>query len=237
MPIITNGFNIGTATATVITESSDAQHVVLQNLEPANSSDAYAKAGRLFLLQREFTVNSPGTAIFEVETGANGLQIDSYEIVSTAETIKGELIEGATVTTTGSAIPAYNLNRNESDAHDAIFLAGTAISGGTAIAAELLTADKHAAAGGMTSGKIFTLAPSTKYAFKFVNRGNQATTVHLQLLFSEQFNGDTDIWISGAAEDTIRIRGGETLHIPLLQSQTLTAESATTTRLGVLQQD
>lgn len=237
MPIITNGFTVGTAATQVITESADAQHVVLQNLEPSNNTASYAKAGRMFLLQREFSIASTGTAIFELETGANGLQIDSYEIVSTVESVKGELIEGATVSTTGSAIPAYNLNRNESDAHDAVFLAGTAISGGTVIAAEFINADKHAASGGGASGKIFTLAPSTTYAMKFVNRGNQTTSVLFQLLFAEQFNGDTDIWVSGAEDETIRIRGGETLHLPLLQSQTLTAQSNTTTKLGVLQQD
>lgn len=237
MPIITNGFTIGTAVTEVITESSDAQHVVLQNLEPRDSVETYAKEGRLYLLQQEFTITSPGTAIFELATGTEGLQIQQYEILSTLENVKGELIEGATVSTTGAAIPAYNMNRNSSDTHSAVFTAGTAVTGGTVIAAELLTADKHAAAGGSFSGKVFTLKPSTDYAMKFVNRGNQTTTVFFQMMFAEKFNGDSDMWISGAADQTIRIRGGETLHLPLLQSQTLTARASQDNQLGVLQQD
>lgn len=237
MPIITNGFTIGTAVTEVITESADAQHVVLQNLEPESNTDDLARAGYAFNIQREFTVASPGTAIFNVATGSNGLQIQNYEITSSAETIKAELIEGATVSTTGAAIPAYNLNRNESDSHDAVFLAGTAISGGTVVAAEYLTADKHAAAGGMKSGKVFTLKPSENYGLKFVNKGNQSTTVFFQMTFSEKYNGDIDIWISGAEDQTIRVRGGETLHLPLLQSQTLTARASQDNKLGVLQQD
>lgn len=228
---------VGTATAVVVGQSPDAQVAVIQNLEPANTADAYAKAGYQYLIQREFTIASPGTAIFEMATGANGAQIDYYEIVSTLQAVKAELVEGATVTTTGSAIPAYNLNRNESDAHDTVFTAGTAISGGTTIAAEYITADKHAASGGMHSGKIFTLKPNADYGLKFVNKGNNTTTVFFQMTFSEKYNGLTDVWLGGDVDNAIRVRGGETLVLPMIQNQTLSAVAERDNQLGVLRQD
>lgn len=235
--ISANAYTVGTASGIVVGMSADAQTAVLQNLEPSNHSDAYARHGYLYLMQKEFSIASPGTAIFQVTTGDTGLQIESYEFISTLETVKGELIEGATVGTSGAAIPAYNLNRNESDAHDAVFVAGTSISGGTVIAAELINADKHAAGGGMASGKIFTLAPNTDYAMKFVNRGNQTTSVLFQLLFSEKYNGYNDVWLGGTADNAIRLRGGESLVLPMIQGQTLSAVALTDSQLGVLRQD
>lgn len=230
-------YTVGTASGVVVGMSADAQVAVLQNLEPTNSSEAYAKHGYLYLIQREFTVSSPGTAIFQVATGATGMQIEGYEIISTTDNIKAELIEGATVGTTGAAIPAYNMNRNESDAHSATFTAGTSISGGTTVAAEYITADKHAASGGAASGKIFTLEPSTNYALTFVNKGNQTTTVFFQLRFAEKYNGYTDVWLGGAADDAIRLRGGETLTLPMIQGQILSAVAKSDSQLGVLRQD
>lgn len=237
MAVTHNRYTVGTALAKVVTDSADNQEVWLQNLGPANTSDAYAKDGYLFLLQREFTVASPGTAIFEMATGVNGAQINYYEIVSDTDTIKAELIEGATVGTTGSAIPAFNLNRTSSDAHDATFTAGTSISGGTTIAGEYITADKHAASGGMSSGKVFTLAPSTDYAMKFVNRGNQTTTVFFQMTFAEDFNGHNDIWVGDAVGTGVRVRGGDTVHMTLQQGQTLSAISPQDNELMVTRQD
>lgn len=237
MPIITYKASIGTASAIAVGQSPDAQQVVLENLAPLNDANEYAKAGYSYLLQREFTVASPGTAIFEVSTGTTGMQIEGYDIISTTDNIKASLLEGATVGTSGAAIPAYNLNRNESDAHNATFTAGTSISGGTVIAAEYITADKHAASGGMASGKIFTLVPSTDYAMTFVNKGNQTTTVFFQMRFSEKYNGWNDVYLGGEVGDTIRLRGGEKLTLKMLQGQTLSAVSNTDNELGVLRQD
>lgn len=237
MAVTHNRYTVGTALAQVVADSADAQEVWLQNLGPENASHAYAKDGFLYLLQREFTVGSPGTAIFEVTTGANGIQIDNYEIVSTTDNVKAELLEGATVGTTGSPIAAYNLNRNFSDAHDTTFTAGTSISGGTVVAAEYITADKHAASGGMSSGKVFTLAPSTDYAFKFVNKGNQTTTVFFQMTFAEDFNGHNDVWVGDAVGTGVRVRGGDTIHMSLIQGQKLFAVSQQDNELMVTRQD
>jgi hypothetical protein len=237
MAVTHNRYTVGTAVAQVVADSGDAQEVWLQNLGPANTSDAYAKDGYLYLLQREFTVSSPGTAIFELATGPNGAQINFYEILSTTDNLKAELVEGATVGTTGSAIAAHNLNRNASDAHATTFTAGTSISGGTVVAAEYITADKHAASGGMDSGKIFTLAPSTDYAMTFVNKGNQTTTVFFQMTFAEDFNGNNDVWVGDAVGTGVRVRGGDTVHMSLIQGQKLFAVSAQDNELMVTRQD
>jgi hypothetical protein len=243
MAVTHNRYTVGTALAKVVADSPDSQEVWLQNLQPAPGAASYATSGYLYLLHREFTVTSPGTAIFELTTGSTGFQIANYEIVSDTSNVEAELIEGATVGTTGAAIPAFNMNRNASDAHDATFLAGTSISGGTAIASEYITADKHAAGGGSRSGKIFTLEPSTAYAMKFVNRGNQDTTVHFQLAFSEQHagydgtNDINDIWVGDAVGTGVRVRGGETVHMSLIQGQTLSAIAAQDNELMVTRQD
>lgn len=237
MAVTHSRYTVGTTLARVVADSPDSQEVWLQNLAPENTVEAYAKEGKAYLVQREFAVSSPGTVIFDVETGTNGLQIQGYDIVSDTDKVKAELIEGATVGTTGSAIQAYNMNRNFSDAHDAVLLAGTSISGGTTIAAEFITADKHAASGGSTSGKIFTLEPSTHYAMKFVNRGNQTTNVHFQMRFVEEFNGHTDIWVGDAVGTGVRVRGGETVHMSLIQGQTLSAVSEQDNELMVTRQD
>ena len=228
---------VGTATTPVVGMSADAQIAVIQNLEPQSVASEYAKAGYAYLLQSEFTVNSPGTAIFKVETGTRGMQIDFYEIVSTTDDVKGELIESPTIGTTGAAIPAYNLNRNYSDAHDTTFTAGTSISGGTVIAAEYITADKHAASGGGQSAKVYTLKPSTTYGFKFVNKGNQNTTVFFQMSFVEKYNGWNDVWLGGGVDAGVRLRGGEVMQLPMIQGQTLSAVASDDVEVGVLRQD
>lgn len=230
-------YTVGTATSPIVGMSADAQVAYIQNLEPNSNSSDYAKHGYAYLLQREFTVASPGTAIFEVVTGVRGMQIDYYEIVSTVDNVKAELIESPTIGTTGSAIPAYNLNRNESDSHAATFTAGTAISGGTVVAAEYITADKHAASGGGSSAKIYTLAPSTTYGFKFVNKGNQTTTVFFQMTFVEKYNGYNDVWLGGAVDSGVRLRGGQVLQLPMIQGQTLSAVASDDVQVGVLRQD
>ena len=237
MAVTHNRYTVGTALAQVVADSPDSQEVWLQNLAPLNQPSDYAKEGYSYLIQREFTVASPGTAVFEMATGTNGAQIDYYEIVSTTDNVKAELVEGATIGTTGSPIPAYNLNRTSSDLHDAVFTAGTSISGGTVVSAEYVTADKHAASGGMQSGRIYTLAPSTTYGFKFVNRGNQNTTVFFTMTFAEDYNGHKDVWVGDAVGTGVRVRGGETVHMSLIQGQKLFAVAEQDNELMVTRQD
>lgn len=236
-PITSYSVTVGTAVVPVVGMSNDGQIAVIQNHEsPSNAAD-YARDGGMFLLHREFTIASPGTAMFSVATGSTGMQIEFYEIISTTENVRAELVEGATITTTGAAIPAYNLNRNVSDSHTTVFKAASTVTGGSVVSAEYVTADKHAAGGGRTSGKIQTLEPSTSYAFKFINKGNQTTTVFFQMGFVEKYNGYNDVWLGGTVGDGIRLRGGQTLQLPMIQGQTLNGVASADSEIGVLRQD
>lgn len=235
--ITSYGVTVGTASTPIVGMSADAQIAVIQNQEPSASIEQLARDGYLYNLAQRFTVSSSGTVSFGIATGPNGLQIEGYEIVSQTEAVEASLIEGATVSTTGAAIPAYNFNRNESDAHVSVLKAATAVTGGSAVSKEYLTADKHSASGGKGSSKILTLKPSDDYAFSFVNLGNQATEVFFQVTFSEKYNGLNDVWLGGSVGDGVRLQGGQMVQLPMIQGQTLNAIAKADNQVGVLRQD
>lgn len=229
--------SLGTASVPIVGMSADAQHVVIQNLEPSSEADEYARNGYLYIVGGTVTVGASGTALFNVATGAAGLQIEGYELVSAAEPIYAELVEGATVTTTGAAIPSYNLNRTEADDATAVFTAASTVTGGSAISSELITASKQGGGGGMIVSKIHTLRASSNYAFRFKNLTNQETVFFFQVIFSEKFNGQNDVWLGGEGEASFRLRGGEHVYLPMIQGQTLSAEAGESALVGVLKQD
>jgi hypothetical protein len=228
---------VGTAVVPVVGMSADAQYVVLQNVEPESTVPALSRAGRVYLVEQEFTVTGAGTALFNVATGPTGFQIEFYEIVSDRGTILAELIEGATVTTTGSAIPAYNMNREFPDDYDAVFTAASTVTGGSAISRELLPASVAGGAGQMSISKIHTLLADSDYAMRFINRSEQTTTCFLQIGFTEKFNGQDDLWLGGAEGEGFRLRGGESVALPMIAGQTLSAVATEAATLGVLKQD
>ena len=228
---------VGTASVPVVGMSADAQHVVIQNQEPAPAGDGYARAGDLFVVASQFNIAGPGTALFSVTTGDFGMQIDSYEIVSTGEVVLGQLLEGATITTTGTAIPAYNLNRQFPDTYDAVLEPATVMTGGTVVSQEIATATKNAAGGGRVSTKIHTLEANTEYGFRFINQGNQTTSVFFQMTFAEKYNGFHDVWLGGSVGDGVRLRGGESIQLPMIQGQTLSAVASDDVQIAVLRQD
>lgn len=229
--------SVGTATVPVVSMSADAQYVVLQNLEPVSNPDAYARAGYLYLAGGTVTLGASGTALFNLATGPTGLQIEGYELVSGAENVYAELIEGATVTTTGAAVPSYNLNRTEADDAQAVLTAASTVTGGSAISTELITASKQGGGGGMIVSKIHTLEASSDYAFRFTNLTNQETLFFFQVIFSEKFNGQNDVWLGGPDGSSFRLRGGEHVALPMIQGQTLSAQAEESALVGVLKQD
>jgi len=231
------GMTVGTATTTIVGMSADAQYVIIQNQEPSSDTLDYARDGHQYFVFQTFTISALGTVNFAVATGAGGLQVDYFETTSTVENVSTYLIEGATVVTTGAAIPAYNLNRNVSDTVSAVFKAATSVTGGTVVAQEFITADKKAAGGGKTSGQIYTLKPSNDYALRFVNEGNQETKIFYQLGFVEDFNGNNDVWLGGSVGSGLRLRGGQTVHLPMIQGQTLSAVASQNVQIAVLRQD
>jgi hypothetical protein len=234
-----NGYtvSVGTASVPIVGMSADAQYVIIQNLEPVSDPDAYARAGYLYLAGGTVTLGASGTALFNLATGPAGLQIEGYELVSSAETVYAELIEGATVTTTGGAVPSYNLNRTEADDAQAVLTAASTVTGGSAISTELITASKQGGGGGMIVSKIHTLEASSDYAFRFTNLTNQETLFFFQVIFSEKFNGQNDVWLGGEDGTSFRLRGGEHVALPMIQGQTLSAEAEESALVGVLKQD
>lgn len=229
--------SLGTASVPIVSPSADAQNVVIQNLEPASDPDEYARAGYLYIVGGTVTIGASGTARFSVATGSVGMQIEGYELVSTAEPVYAELIEGATITTTGAAIPSYNLNRNEADDATTVFSAASTVTGGSTISSELITGSKQGGGGGMVASKIHTLKPSANYAFRFTNMTNQETGFFFQVIFSEKFNGQNDVWLGGDGEAAFRLRGGESVYLPMISGQVLSAEAGESALVGVLKQD
>jgi len=236
MAITTQVYTVGTAISKVVTDSGDSQDVILQNLEPAANADDLSRAGYLYLVQSKFTLAASGTALFNMATPVGGTQLEFYEIVSTAEPVFAELVEGGTPTT-GGTVPSYNINRNEADDAATVFTQATVLTGGTVVSAELVTGSKQGGGASGTFSKIHTLQGSSDYGMRFVNQSNQETDVFVQIAFSEKFNGQNAVWVGEGVNDGIRLGGGESMTMRLQQKQTLWAVSEEQAELAVLRQD
>jgi hypothetical protein len=217
--------------------SADSQDVHVFNLEPRSDPHAYARAGYLFIASGTVSIAGSGTALFNLATGADGLQIEGYELASTEQDVYAELVEGATVTTTGAAVPSYNLNRNSDDDAEAVLTAASTVTGGSAISAELITASKIGGGGMGRFTKIHTLEASSDYAFRFTNLSEQVTLFFFQIIFSEKFNGQNDVWVGGEPGNGYRLPGGHHIHLPMVMGQTLSASAVNDSRVSILRQD
>lgn len=214
---------VGTAETILVKSDNDPQHVYVSNLQPPHDPDQYARDGYVFLLAKQFALTSPGTATFSITTGATGAQFEFYDIASDNQNVSAVLFEGGTVTKAGTPIPAYNLNRNFGDNHNAVFDTATAYTPGTEINRELVTAAKNVG-GHLAAAKVQTLEANADYVMQFVNLGNQTTNVLLQLGFSEQYNGQHDLHL-GAAGSAAVIRGGESMEFDLFPGDTLVGQT------------
>ena len=229
MAITTQLVSVGTATSTLSLPTVDAQDVWIENLEPSNDVADYSRHGYTYAVSRYQTIANGGTAIFSFTTGDTGAQFDFWMFSAENSSILASLIEGATITTTGAAIPGYNLDRNASDAHDAVLQGATALTGGTTVLSEYVPASNQAG-GGVGSAKLVTLEPNTQYGFKFVDVGGNGTPIHIQIGWVEKFNGWNEVWINGTSGQTVRLRGGERIQIELEQGEGL---NGVATRDGV----
>lgn len=205
-------YSVGTAAQTVVAPNHDYTKYALKNLQPASVNDM-ARDGYVYLIARQFSITQGASASFSIETGPTGAQFDFYEIISSVSDIYAELIEGATVTVTGDPIVAHNLNRNYSDAHSSVLKAASAVTGGTTISAEYITATNQGG-GAIASTKIHTLKPNTQYVMKFTNQGAQTTPVFFQLGFSEHYNGYNNIWLN-AVNNSYVLKPGDELIMEL----------------------
>jgi hypothetical protein len=143
-----------------------------------------AKRGLVYLMAQFFDVAQGASTSFCMTTNGAEVEFQFFDIVCTQEQIKAELIEApSSITKFGPAITARNLNRNFSDSHSVGLQSASGISGGTVVASELIGSDK--ASGANSSVKVHTLSASTEYAMVFFNTGNQDTTAHLNLGWTE----------------------------------------------------
>lgn len=214
-------YSVGTTPTTVVAPTNDYVKYVLKNLQPEVVLE-YARDGYIFLLAKQFTIPNSTSVSFSIVSGPNGAQFDFYSIISDKANVFAELIEGATVVTTGADIPAYNLNRNYSDAHSAVLKAATSVTGGTTISSEFISATNQSSAA-VSSDKIHTLKANTQYAMKFTTLG-ATTDVFFQLGFSEHYNGLNEIWLD-TLNDSFVLKAGDELTMELPPLVTINAVS------------
>lgn len=237
MAITTQVITVGTAGATLCSPTIDTQAVWVENLEPANNLGDFSRNGNTYMVSRYQTISNGGTAIFSFTTGDTGAQFDYWQFDAANSSVLASLVEGATITTTGSAIPGYNLNRNSSDTHDAVLIGASALTGGTTVLSEYIGASNQAS-GGATSAKIVTLEPNTEYGFKFVDVGGNGTPIHIQIGWIEQYNGYNDVWLNGASGQSVRLRGGEKIQLELEHGEGLTGTAIREgVQIAVMRQD
>ena len=237
MAITSQVVTVGTAVTTIALPTIDAQNLWIENLEPPNTLGGLSRDGYTYMVSKDLTLSNGGTALFSFTTGPTGAQFDYWQFDAATSSVLGELIEGATITVTGTAVPAYNLNRNLSDTYSAVLEGATAITGGTVILTEFIGASNQAA-GGASSSKIVTLEPNTQYGFRFTDIGGTGTKLHIQIAWVEKYNGYNDVWINGAAGSAVRLRGGEKIQLQLQQVEGITGVGIRDgLRVAVLRQD
>lgn len=225
----------GSATQ-VVAPTIDSGHYLLKNIQPADELGEYSRQGFAWAASQYFQIANNGTAIFSFTTGASGAQIDYWNFDSSDSSVIGELIEGATITTTGSAIPSYNLDRNTSGTATAVLIGASALTGGTVVYSNYIGASNQAS-GGAASNQIITLKPSTQYGFRFRDVGGNGTYVHALITWLEIFNGQQHIWL-GTKDDSFVLRGGEEIKFKLFPGEAIDAIAGHNgAKLVVIRQD
>lgn len=229
--------SVGTATTTLVPPTVDAALIWLENIEPSNDIGDFSRDGYTYMVSRDLTLPNNGVARFSFTTGPTGAQIDFWEFDASGSNVLGELIEGATITTTGTAVPAYNLNRNFADDYEAVLEGATAITGGTVILTEFVVASNQSG-GGASSSKLVTLEPNTQYGFRFTDVGGNGAKLHIQIGWVEKYNGYNDVWVNNSVGNASRLRGGEKIQLKLNQSEGLVATAIRdSVKIAVMRQD
>lgn len=83
-----------------------------------------------------------------------------------------------------------------------------------------------------------TLEPSTEYGLRFIDVGGNGADVYIQIGWAELYNGYNDVWINGAAGESVRLRGGEKIQFDLQQGEGLTGEAIRDgVQVAVMRQD
>lgn len=231
-----NVYTVGTAAITVVEPTVDSARYVIKNLQPAPIMGELARKGHIYSISQSTSIANNGNVYFSFTTGPSGAQFEHWEFNSSTSSVLASLIEGATITTTGSPITAHNLNRNESDAYGSVLQGASAITGGTTILSQYVGASNQSTGGVATSIPV-TLAPNTQYGFRFQDVGGQGTSLHIQLEWAEQYNGYNDVWL-GTAGDSFILHGGEEISMYLRPYETINATAGSEgCRVAVMRQD
>ncbi len=143
-----------------------------------------ARRGLVYLMAQFFTVPATSSVSFVLETNGKNVEFQFYDITSDLGAVEAVLLEQPAYTRFGPTITPRNLNRNYADAATVTLGAASGISGGTAIASELVGAAIKAG-GQVSQDKVHTLASGSAYVMSFYNRSNQPTFCHMNLGWSE----------------------------------------------------
>lgn len=150
----------------------------------AADGDGLAKRGLVYLMSEFFTVPATGSVFFALDTNGREVEFQFYDITSAQGEIHATLLESPASVTQFNYITPRNLNRKFLDNASASLSAASAVTGGTAIASELI-GNTSKAGGDLSSNKIHTLRDNAVYVMRFVNVSNQDSIVHMNLGWSE----------------------------------------------------
>ena len=231
-----NVYTVGTAATTVVAPTTDSARYVLKNLEPDQTAGDYARKGYVYVASQYFPIANNSSAYFSFTTGATGAQFNFWNFSSSTSSILASLIEGATITTTGSPIVGYNLDRRVTTSYSSVLSAASSITGGTTVLSEYVGASNQARGGKQNSNPV-NLKPNTQYGFRFQDVGGNGTNAHIQLGWVEYYDGYTDIWL-GTPDSSFVLHGGEQVSMYLRPYETINATAGSSGRkLAVMRQD
>lgn len=142
------------------------------------------KRGLIFLVSHFFTIPGSASAAFVLQTDGKLVEFQFYDMTSSLTGVRATLLESPTYTVVPDGITARNMNRNFPDTYTSTLNGASAVSGGVAIASELVGGDVKGG-GASSKEKVHILRNNTAYVMTFVNTVNQATLFHLNLGFSE----------------------------------------------------
>lgn len=235
MTLLQKVYSVGTTPVTVVAPTNDFAKYVLKNIQPA-TVDEMAREGYIYALFARRTLTSGQIENLSFMTGPTGAQLDYYQLVSESSSVFSQIIEGATVTTVGDAIPVYNINRNFSDTPTSVIKAASVATGGTVVQSEFVTASNQGG-GAISSQKIVTLKPNTQYVFRAENVGNQSTSWYSQIGFSEHYNGYNNIWLE-TVNDSFVLKPGDEITMELIPNATINATALiNSNKLSVMRQE
>lgn len=166
-----------------------------QYAEASTEPDGLSKRGYVYVIGDSFfTINATSTIYLGLNTNGVNVDFQFYDITSGSQPVEARLIEApATATVGNSPVTPRNINRKYPDNSTISLNSYTNVTGGIVVASELVGSVSKAG-GFISQAKIHTLKSNTLYIMSFHNTGNQATSVHLNLGWSESDPDPKELW-------------------------------------------